>query len=252
MRTPRYSLDTLRAFFKTNVIATIMQIKAALGTSVDMTVFRKLRQISYHSSYSHQGKYYTLDELARFNKRGLWSHKDVKFSRYGTLIDTAQAIVSASEQGCDLAELRKLVGVEVKEALLTLVTRNRIQRETIDDKYVYFSTDSSVRRRQRLARLERTPRLANTEGHEVLAHEVRAAILLFVSLLDEKQRRLYAGLESPRIGRGGDSLIADLLHLDVHTIARGRRELVDRDMEVERVRKTGGGRHAIKKNAGNR
>jgi hypothetical protein len=83
----------------------------------------------------------------------------------------------------------------------------------------------------------------------VLAHEVRAAIILFFSVLDERQRRLYAGLESLRFGRGGDSMISSLLTLDNHTVARGRRELIQRDIEIDRIRKKGGGRLPIKKNS---
>jgi hypothetical protein len=36
----------------------------------------------------------------------------------------------------------------------------------------------------------------------VLAHELKAAIILFFSLLDERQRRFFAGLESLKIGLG--------------------------------------------------
>ena len=51
--------------------------------------------------------------------------------------------------------------------------------------------------------------------------ELRAAIILFYSLLDERQRRLYAALESLKIGHGGDRRIAELLGLDAGTVARG-------------------------------
>jgi hypothetical protein len=98
-----------------------------------------------------------------------------------------------------------------------------------------------------LLRLEERLPLRTTEG-DVLAHEVRAAIILFFSVLDEQQRRLYAGLESLRIGRGGDSMISSLLTIDNHTVARGRRELIQRDIEIDRIRKKGGGRLPIKKN----
>jgi len=43
---------------------------------------------------------------------------------------------------------------------------------------------------------------------------------LFVSLLDEKQRRLFAGLESLQFGHGGDSWIADLLGLDPRLVKK--------------------------------
>ncbi len=69
--------------------------------------------------------------------------------------------------------------------------------------------------------------------------------MLFFGLLDEQQRRLYAGLEALKTGRGGDTRIAGLLGLDTGTVARGRRELLDQDVEVERVRRRGGGRKSV-------
>jgi len=48
---------------------------------------------------------------------------------------------------------------------------------------------------------------------------------LFLSLLDEKQQRLFAGLESIKLGYGGDKKIAHLFGLDMHNVAKGRKEL---------------------------
>jgi hypothetical protein len=69
--------------------------------------------------------------------------------------------------------------------------------------------------------------------------ELKAAILLFYSLLDEQQR--FAGLESIRLGHGGDTLLGDFLGLDVHTVARGRQQLLDQNVVSGRTRRTGGG-----------
>jgi len=248
MRTATYSIESLREFFKVSVIATMKQLKAILGTAVDMTVYRKLRQLSYLTSYSHHGKFYTLSELTRFDGLGLWKHDDARFSKYRTFLNTAQALVSLAEKGYTPAELRKIVGCEVKETLLTLVRQKRIHREVVDGQYVYFAALPATQRKQYLARLKDKVHLG-AEGPDVLAHEMRAAIVLFVSLLDEKQRRLYAGLESLRIGRGGDAQIARMLDLDIHTVAKGRRQLLERDFEIERMRRKGGGRHSIKKNS---
>ena len=41
--------------------------------------------------------------------------------------------------------------------------------------------------------------------------------------------------------------IAELTGLDVHTIAKGRRELFERDQQVGRIRRPGGGRKAVEK-----
>ena len=52
----------LRQLFRVHSILTLDELKSALGTQVAMTVFRKLRPLAYLSSYSHRGKYYTLNE----------------------------------------------------------------------------------------------------------------------------------------------------------------------------------------------
>jgi hypothetical protein len=68
----------------------------------------------------------------------------------------------------------------------------------------------------------------------------------FLSTLDERQRRLYVGLESQKLGRGGDRRLALITGLDVNTIAKGRREL-ERAEPSDRIRAPGGGRQRVEK-----
>jgi hypothetical protein len=72
---------------------------------------------------------------------------------------------------------------------------------------------------------------------------------LFVSRLDEQQRRWYAALESKRMGHGGDSLLSQITGLDVETIRRGRREWDGEwaDRPSDRVRLPGGGQPPVEK-----
>ena len=65
--------------------------------------------------------------------------------------------------------------------------------------------------------------------------------------MNERQRRIYAGLESLRVGHGGDRRIAELTGLDVHAVARGRQELLAQDIEGERIRMAGAGRVPVEK-----
>jgi len=81
----------------------------------------------------------------------------------------------------------------------------------------------------------------------LLPEELRAAIVLCVSVLDEKQRRLYAGLEALKTGRGDDARIAALLGLERGTVVRERRALLAHDVDIARVRRAGGGRTPLKK-----
>ena len=64
---------------------------------MDPTVFRKLAELPYRTSYSHRGRYYTWDEAACFDDLGLWCFGSVWFSTYGTLLPTVAVLVEASE-----------------------------------------------------------------------------------------------------------------------------------------------------------
>ena len=68
---------------------------------------------------------------------------------------------------------------------------------------------------------------------DLMPEELRAAMCCSPSLLDERQRRLFAGLESLKCGWGGDRRIAALPGIDPSTVAAGRRQLVERDIEVD-------------------
>jgi len=250
MRTETFHADELAKVLHRSKIATMPELKKALGTVVDVTVFRKLKQLAYRTSYSHRGSYYTLDETARFDKNGLWSWQSVWFSRWGTLLDTAEAWIQDSPAGHFVEELDHLLHVGTKEPLLRLVQQERLARESVDGLYLYCSSDPVLRQRQLLARrlLEAAPSLGDSlAGGEGIPDELKAAMVLFVSLLNEKQRRLYAGLESLKLGYGGDQRMAEFIGLDPHTVAKGRRELRDPDLAVDRIRKAGGGRPPVEK-----
>ena len=105
MRPERYSALDLKKLLKKQKIATMEELKDALQTPVDMTVFRKLKQLAYRTSYSHGGSYYTLDEIVEFNELGLWSYRDVHFSAQGSLLATLEAFVQDSDAGCFVSEL---------------------------------------------------------------------------------------------------------------------------------------------------
>lgn len=243
------SKDAPRSRFKRRKIATLDELKEAMGTSATMTVFRRLKELGYRTSYSHRGKYYTLAETPQFDATGLWSCRSVWFSRCGNLLQTTQAFVEQSEGGFTAGELQALLSVEVKQALLQLVRQKHIDRDKMAGRYVYFAGDQGQRRNQKLLRqeLQASWEIGASPLRPELAQELNAAIILFYSLLDEKQRRLYAGLEAFKLGHGGDRQIAEFLGLDLHTVARGRRELFRGEVQREGIRKQGAGRRAVEK-----
>lgn len=248
MKTEYYNVKDLETLLNKQKIATMDELKAALKTEVNVTVFRKLKQLGSITSYSHRGRYYSLKKLARFDENGIWTVGSVRFSKYGTLVATAEALVGHSEAGCYAAELENFLQVGVKETLLRLLRKGRVARERISNRFLYCCNVPDEKRRQITARraIESEPvhgRLPVGKIHD----ELKAAIVLFTCLLDEQQRRLFAGLESLKWGHGGDRRVADLLGIDVGTVAKGRRQLLAREVETERARKAGGGRKPVEK-----
>lgn len=249
MRPTEFSAETVATLLRERKIATLPELMERLG-SAKRTVFRKLQELGYRSSYSHRGGYYTLDEIARFDGRGLWSFRDVGFSIHGTLLSTAVAVVELAQQGVFVEELDHELHVGTKDALRKLVRDARLARERIAGQFLYCSADAQRRREQMLARRVRLAEPGVTgplPDAAIMPDQLKAAIVLFCSLLDEKQRRLYAGLEALKTGRGGDAQIAELLGLDAGTVARGRRELLTQDVQIDRIRAAGAGRKAVEK-----
>ena len=248
MKTIKLPSSRLLELLKKNKIASIKELKSALGSNSSMTVFRKLQELNYITSCSHSGKYYTLKRIARFNDMGLWTYNSVLFSSYGTLFDTLKALIEKSENGYTALELEEILNIKPNAVLLELLNKGRIYREKVTGKYVYFSISKTKRIQQKSIR---TGNIHKYDDKKIISSfdvdEVKAGIILFFSILDEKQRRLYAGLESLKMGYGGDTWIAELLDIDQKTVAKGRKELLDGNIDFGNIRQAGGGRKQIKK-----
>ena len=249
MRPLSFDPQVLRKYLQRHKIATLPELKNALGTTTDVTVFRKLKPLDYLSSYTHRGRYYALRETARFDDTGLWSRDAVWFSRYGTLVATIEAFVNPSPRGWFADELADALHVEVQDPLHDLVRAGRLRRAEVVGRFLYTSADSRQARHQLRSRqtAQSVPLVSDASALQVSPDELKAAILVFYSLLDEQQRRLFAGLESMKLGHGGDSIVAEYLGLDPHTVARGRQQLLDQNVSPGRARRLGGGRKPVEK-----
>ncbi len=254
MKTATYHSETVRKLIEKQKVATLSEIKSALGTDVSMTASRKLKELSCINSYSHRGKYYTLARLAYFDRLGLWSFNKIEFSKYGTLLETAGVFVERSEDGYSARELEKILNVAVKEPLLRLVRDKKIYRRKESGRYIYYSLNLKDREKQinnRVKGESRTGDRGNSVKKKLESDRIRKLSVLFFNSLDEKRRRLYAGLESLRRGYGGDSEVAEWFSIDNHTVAKGRKELISGNIETDRVRRRKTTEHAPLKLSGN-
>ena len=227
MRPAEFSTDNLTTLLRRQTIATLPELMAALGTEAKRTVFRKLRTLAYRSSYSHRGRYYTLDELTHFDELGLWSYQDVWFSSHDTLLSTAwlrrtPAILSTNWTTCS-------------DVLRKLVLDVRLTREQLTGCIVPLRRGVQLRRRRAmLAEPGMVPRLQTCLNSErrwccLSAYSTSSSAVSMRGLMKN--------------GRGGDQRMADLIGLDNH---RPRTALAQ-DVALDRVRRAGGGRPSVEK-----
>jgi hypothetical protein len=144
MNVIHYPGDRLVTLLREQKVATRPQLKSALGTSVTFTVLRKLAPLEYRSSYSHSGTYFTLDSIAQYDERGLWSYQGIHFSRHGTLLNTAAALVSNAPAGYFTDELDAVVQVATKDALRHLVQGDRLCRAELAGRYLLLRQGTSA------------------------------------------------------------------------------------------------------------
>jgi hypothetical protein len=151
----------------------------ALDTRSRMSVFRRLREVGYSSSYTHAGRYYTLADVPAYDEHGLWFFRDVGFSKAGTLKDTLVIEVEQSPAGRTHAELQHLLRLRVHNTLLMLVHHGRVGRQLFEGVHVYVSADApraaaQMAGRQKLA-AQAVPIVPAEHAVEILVEALRCA-----------------------------------------------------------------------------
>lgn len=136
------SANALKRLFHRFSVADLETLSRTLNTKSRMSIFRRLRDFGYFSSYTHAGRFYTLAHIPRFDEYGLWIHQGIGFSRAGTLKATVINLVQTAPSGFTHTELSHLLRVKVHNTLLGLVREGRIRRERIEQAYLYISTDT--------------------------------------------------------------------------------------------------------------
>jgi len=135
------SKKSLVKLFQKHSVVDIKQLSKILNTSSRMSILRRLRMVGYHSSYSHKGAYYTLTDIPRFDKQGLWFFHSIGFSRANTLKATIIELVERSDAGCTHREIEALLHIRVHNTLLGLVRAQSIARKHINKQFIYCSSD---------------------------------------------------------------------------------------------------------------
>jgi hypothetical protein len=147
------SLDTklgerLSALFLEQPCWKIEPLAGELSYSIP-SVRRFLAEVGYCSSFTHNGGWYTLRSIPRFDSDGLWFHRDVGFSHAGSLTNALVDLTTRSAAGLTAEQLGAKLRCRCHSVLVELWRQGRLQREKIGRSHVYFAIDPHIAAVQR-------------------------------------------------------------------------------------------------------
>lgn len=141
---PREQLVNL---FEQKKCWTISQLSEQLDYAA-VSVKRFLRQVGYSSSFTHNGKWYTLHGIPDFDEDGLWFYEGIGFSRHGNLKKTLLHLVTQSPLGLSAGQLSEKLSSPRYDVLNHMYKAGRIDRLKTPRGFVYLATDPGAKKQQ--------------------------------------------------------------------------------------------------------
>jgi hypothetical protein len=181
---------------------------ADLAHSLDyalISVRRLLKQIGYFRSYTHNGKWYTLRDSPQFNREGIWHHKNIGFSKHGSLIATIGYLVAHSPSGLSARDLAQKLQHPCHAVLTNLHKNQVLDRVKVAGQFRYLAIAEPINRRQREhAAVSQPPHLLTSLSTQaavwVLVEHIKNPGLSFEQIAArlQEQRQLTLAPESIR------------------------------------------------------
>lgn len=145
-----HEIDVLKRFHRIKVL-TIKQLVDLLKSSV-ITARRHLKKWEAYTSFNHNGRYYTLPRIPRFDHNGIWKYQTILFSKYGNLKQTIIELIRRSETGLSAREVAQMIEIPSNSSIFSQLSMvSGIRREKHQGHFVYFSDEQETYQKQKSA-----------------------------------------------------------------------------------------------------
>lgn len=183
-----------KEMFKELKVLTLEQASCEKGCSI-RTVQRQFAKLSVIRSYNKNSRYYTLPDIADFNYYGIWSYRDIFFSKYGTLKQTVKHLILVSDSGLSGNEIGEIVRLSPRSFMHHFKEMEGIFREKHEGVYVYFSDDTKTFANQN------SNRIGETEVRELDDTVVIKLLVEYIKHPEKSTQELAQILKDRRTGR---------------------------------------------------
>ena len=108
------------------------------------TLRRRIKNKIVIRSYNHNGKFYTMPNLAKFNSYGIWTNPAANFSMYGNLYETIVFLIDKSSAGYSPGEISIILKIKPYDSLSKLIKQQRIRKIKVSNRIIYFSIKEEI------------------------------------------------------------------------------------------------------------
>jgi hypothetical protein len=186
MRPIKYHKENVIDLLCKEKIVTMQQLTNKTGSS-STTALRHLKshEHGYLTSYNFNARYYTLGDIPEFDNYGLWTFKDVRFSKHGSLTDTIAKLIANSPKGMQIDEIEKILSVNVAPIVTRLFQKKTIKREKVGGALFYFSNiDEEMEKQLKQQQDQRREKIS------LLLPEPERIIAVLVDLIKHPQAKI--------------------------------------------------------------
>lgn len=153
------------------------------------------------SSFTHNGAWYTLGSIPRFDTDGLWYYSDIGFSRAGSLTNTLVELTTRSAAGLSAEQLGAKLRCRCHSVLVQLCRQGRLSRQKLGSAHVYFARDPEIASLQRQAVESRWVQLPAEIVVLILAEFIRSPECSFEQLAQAISRQTAVTIQAAQIER---------------------------------------------------
>ncbi|MCP4671560.1 MAG: hypothetical protein GY857_09660 [Desulfobacula sp.] len=145
-------LELLNKFIQTKKAVTIAELSPHVPHCIK-TIRRDIKELNGISSYTHRGKYITLQNIPAFDRNGIWFYRNIGFTKYRNSLDLILNLINNSDKSYTKAELEDIMKIQISKQIQILLKQNKLHRVKLGAKYCYLSEElarNKKRRRQLL------------------------------------------------------------------------------------------------------
>jgi len=116
-------------------------------------LWKVLNKFGYYTSYTHNSRYFTLANIPDFDENNIWFYSDsevgpIGFTLHKTASNLITALINSCESGLSERELGKILKIRLSNQLVSLVKKSKIRKNKLDGKFLYFSVDKTIYKKQ--------------------------------------------------------------------------------------------------------